>query len=61
MHFMTTGQDPEPLTVAHPRQIQAAVTEEFDSLVADLMRLNTKERVADIGETGRRLNLIFPQ
>ncbi|MFN8658756.1 MAG: serine/threonine-protein kinase [Candidatus Obscuribacterales bacterium] len=56
IYFMYTGQDPEPLTVASPRLANAAVPEEVDSLVADLMKLDLKQRLKNIDAVKQRLS-----
>lgn len=56
IHFMYTGQDPEPLTVASPRSIKDSVPEEVESLVADLMKLDLKQRLKNTDAVKERLS-----
>lgn len=56
IHFMFTAQDPEPLTVASPRSANAAVPQEIDDLVADLMRLDLRQRIQTIAAVKERLH-----
>jgi tRNA A-37 threonylcarbamoyl transferase component Bud32 len=58
LHFMLTGKDPEPLTVAHPKSEEPIVSEELDALVADLMCLDLKNRLHSIHEVVERLQSI---
>lgn len=60
IHFMLTGEDPEPLTVASPRCANPLVSDALDSLVSDLMRLNLKERLPNIDQVKARLLQILP-
>jgi tRNA A-37 threonylcarbamoyl transferase component Bud32 len=55
LHFMLTGKDPEPLTVAHPKSAEPIISEELDALVADLMCLDLKNRLHSIDEVVERL------
>ncbi len=50
IHFMLTGEDPEPLTVSHPKQKNGEVSDELDKLVSALMELNQKKRIQNIDE-----------
>lgn len=34
LHFILTGEDPEPLAVSHPRQLKPEISEEMDELIA---------------------------
>lgn len=55
IHYMLTGQDPQPLAVASPKAVQPIVNEDLDRLVADLMCLNVKERIKNIEDVRQRL------
>lgn len=50
IYFMITGEDPEPLSTAHPKEKNSQVSDKLDKLVADLMALNQKHRLQNIDE-----------
>lgn len=56
IHFMFTGQDPEPLQVASPKSVNATVPDEIEALVADLMRLDLRARLKNIEAVKGRLS-----
>lgn len=55
IHFMFTGQDAEPLTVASPQSVNATVPQDVETLVADLMRLDLSQRIKSIEDVKKRL------
>jgi len=48
IYFMLTGEDPEPISSSHPKQMNPAVTDTLDALVARATATETSERFADI-------------
>lgn len=48
MYFMLTGQDPEPITVAHPKTAVYGVSDELDALVAELTQPELSRRFEKI-------------
>jgi len=50
LHFLLTGQDPEPLSVSHPRDSCPDVSEELDALIASLTEQNASRRCQSAGE-----------
>lgn len=50
LHFLLTGEDPEPLEVSRPRQRNAAISEKLDNLVAACTDQDFKNRPASARE-----------
>jgi tRNA A-37 threonylcarbamoyl transferase component Bud32 len=50
IHFLLTGKDPEPLMVSHPREMNGAVTEQMDTLVAKLTEQEEEDRLQTAAE-----------
>jgi serine/threonine-protein kinase len=48
--FLLTGNDPEPITQAHPRSQQGLVSEQLDSIVAKCTALTLINRYQDCQE-----------
>ena len=44
--FMLTGEDPEPISVLHPRESNPAVSEELDAIVAKATAIELRDRYA---------------
>lgn len=53
LNFLLTGQDPEPLAVAHPKQQKPAVSEKLDKLVASCTEQEASDRPASAAELRR--------
>jgi tRNA A-37 threonylcarbamoyl transferase component Bud32 len=47
LHYLLTGQEPEPLTVSHPHQLRAEVSEDLDNIVAGCTILDSARRIGD--------------
>jgi tRNA A-37 threonylcarbamoyl transferase component Bud32 len=47
LNFLLTGEDPEPLSASHPRNLRSELSPDIDRLVADCTALSTDERVRD--------------
>jgi hypothetical protein len=45
MHFLLTGEDPEPITPSHPMKIKTSVTSAMDNLVAKLTAAEPEDRI----------------
>lgn len=50
LHFLLTGQDPEPISQSHPRQVNANVSAEVDALVARATAIDCLDRFQDVSE-----------
>lgn len=50
MHYLLTGQDPEPMTPSHPILLNDAVTPEIDEIVARLTAVDARFRYRDTAE-----------
>jgi tRNA A-37 threonylcarbamoyl transferase component Bud32 len=50
LHYLLTGKDPEPLAVSHPRELNAAVTEDMDAFVALLTQQEDEDRMQAAAE-----------
>lgn len=46
LHFLLTGEEPEPLSVSHPKATNHRVSEGLDSLVAQATQLEPEDRFA---------------
>ncbi len=44
LHFMLTGQEPEPLSISHPKKLEARVSAELDSIIAKATAIDQNER-----------------
>jgi hypothetical protein len=55
MHFLLTGQDPEPLSVSSPRSVRPEVSEEIDLIVRRCTAFDLKKRYADPSEIEKDL------
>lgn len=58
LHFLLTGEDPEPLAVAHPKVHKTAVSAELDALIATCTAQEAEERPENIADLKRRLTLL---
>jgi tRNA A-37 threonylcarbamoyl transferase component Bud32 len=56
MHFLLTGDDPEPLAVSSPRSAVPAVSSELDKLVQRLTALELDERIGSAQELAAALS-----
>ncbi len=54
MHFLVTGQDPEPISVSHPGKVKASISPSFDTLVADLTA-EPETRISSAADVETRL------
>jgi serine/threonine-protein kinase len=59
LHFLLTGQEPVPLSVSHPRTVNAAVSEEVDSLVASLTAMEVESRAQSAQELKDRIGALL--
>lgn len=55
LHYLLTGEEPEPITVSSPREICSTVTEEMDALVRQATALEAAGRFATAGDLKRAL------
>ena len=44
LYFLSTAQDPEPLSASHPRLVVHSLSEAFDKLVADCTQMEREDR-----------------
>lgn len=56
LHFLVTGQEPEPLTPCHPSLSEEKISGELDSIVCRLTQLDLKARYASVGDAATDLN-----
>jgi hypothetical protein len=61
LHFLLTGEDPEPITTSHPRLLKPEVSEEFDQIVAKATSLDLEARVASATELRTMLEHVSAQ
>lgn len=54
MHFLVTGEDPEPISVSHPARVKSTVSAPFDALVSALTA-EPETRIATAIEVEERL------
>lgn len=59
LHFLLTGEDPEPLSVSHPRLINGQVSSDVDQLVADCTAFDAGERIQTAGQLIDRLETLI--
>lgn len=45
LHFLVTGEDPEPISVAHPQAVRADVSDLLDNLIATCTAVDVENRV----------------
>ena len=45
LHFLLTGEDPEPLSTSYPKSISTHISSALNQLVADMTRLELSERL----------------
>jgi serine/threonine-protein kinase len=50
LHFLLTGQDPAPLSVSHPRDINPGISVELDQVIARATQLNLNDRYGSAAE-----------
>jgi serine/threonine protein kinase len=49
LHFLLTGEEPEPLAVSHPKQLRGELSEQIDQLVASCTDPDYKNRPQSAG------------
>lgn len=55
IHYLLTGEDPEPLAVSHPASKRNGISPALDSLVADCTAMEVEDRVQSVDDVMRRL------
>jgi hypothetical protein len=45
LHFLLTGQDPQPITPSHPQKINAFISSDIDDLIAKATSVDEKKRI----------------
>src|SRR5262249_7553965 len=55
LHFLLTGQEPDPLTVSRPRLINANVSEELNHIIATCTSLDPTKRYSSAEEVKQAL------
>ncbi len=53
LHYLLTGQDPEPISQSHPRHVNADITDDVDALVARATAIDCLDRFAEVAEVAR--------
>lgn len=59
LHFLLTGEDPEPLSQSRPRQIKSDVSSKTDELVALLTTMEVEDRIQSASEAYERIQQII--
>jgi len=44
LYYLSTGQDPEPLAVSHPKEKMSEISEAFDKIVANCTQMEKEDR-----------------
>ncbi len=55
LHFLLTGEDPEPISESHPAQISKTVSESMDQIVSQATKFNQVDRFSDLNKMRARL------
>jgi serine/threonine-protein kinase len=55
LHFLLTGQEPEPISVSHPKRVNASVSEKMNSLVEHSTAIDCSKRYEKIEHLERDL------
>jgi serine/threonine protein kinase, bacterial len=62
LYYLVTGEDPEPISEAHPRQMEPSISEDFDRIVGQSTHIDAKLRyqsaeefAADLERTAGKL------
>lgn len=58
LHFLLTGEDPEPLSVSSPRSVRPQVGEQLDQIVQRCTAFDLKKRYSDPKEIEKELSTI---
>ena len=53
--WLCTGQDPEPLSISHPKNVRDTVSPELDAIIAKATALQLTERYASVSELKKDL------
>lgn len=60
LYFLLTGEDPEPLSVSHPRERAPHVSEQFDAIVSQCTQLEEETRFKSAAEIASSLRISVP-
>lgn len=58
MHFLLTGQDPEPISESRPKELVPSVGEEMNRIVSEATRFNIEGRLVDLTKMRSQLERI---
>jgi serine/threonine protein kinase len=58
LHFLLTGEEPDALSVSHPRVLNAQVSEDLDQLIAEMTAMDVEKRIASAGEAIMRIEKV---
>jgi serine/threonine-protein kinase len=58
MFFLLTGQDPEPISTSHPRELNAEVSEKLDTIIARATNPDMENRYPTIAHMAADLMLL---
>lgn len=61
LHFLLTGDDPEPITVAHPKDILPSVSAKMDQIIAKCTAQDLQDRYQNIQELEADFNALKAQ
>lgn len=57
LHFLLTGEEPEPLSVSHPMLVNSSVAPELDWIVEHCTAIEARERLSDADAIRQKLRL----
>ena len=60
LYFLLTGQDPEALSMSHPKELRPDISDELDQLVADLTSMMLSNRIQTAEELIDRVEHLIP-
>lgn len=60
LYFLLTGEDPEPLSVSHPRALVSHISEQIDEIVARCTQLEEEARFKSASEIANSLRITIP-
>jgi tRNA A-37 threonylcarbamoyl transferase component Bud32 len=58
LYFLSTGEDPEPLSASHPREKMEQLSPAFDKLVAECTQMEKEDRPLTAGAVAERLRVL---
>ncbi len=59
LHFLTTAEDPEPISQSHPAQANPAISEGFDKIIANCTEMQCNKRTANAAAAKEQFMSLF--